>query len=127
MKLSKLLKFILSITVLALVYIHMQMEIIDLAYQGNNKQKLIRKLSEENGNITYTVLTLRSANHLGYKMLADNSDMKFADPVNIMQLSMPNELAVDGFVPVSQKEIQKPHPLLSLLSFGAKAEAKGQE
>jgi len=46
MKLGKFLKWVSIVTVLALVYIHMQMQIIGLAYEGNAKEEQIRELSE---------------------------------------------------------------------------------
>ncbi|MCK5178691.1 MAG: hypothetical protein KAR32_04110, partial [Candidatus Omnitrophica bacterium] len=65
MHLCKFLKFMGVVIVLALTYIHMQMQIVDLAYRGNNKEQQIRTLIEENGNTTYKILMLKSANHLG--------------------------------------------------------------
>ena len=47
------------IIVLALTYIHMQMQIVDLAYRGNKKEQQIKKLIEENGNTTYKILILK--------------------------------------------------------------------
>ena len=79
------------LTALALIYIHMQMQIIDLAYRGKSKENQIRKLVEQNGNISYTILTLKSANNLGYKMLAENSDMQFADQGDIIRIATPRD------------------------------------
>ncbi|MCK4882610.1 MAG: hypothetical protein KAS92_06270, partial [Candidatus Omnitrophica bacterium] len=78
MHLCKFLKFMGVVIALALTYIHMQMQIVDLAYRGNNKEQQIRMLTEENGNTTYKILMLKSANHLGVAMLKEDSDMQFA-------------------------------------------------
>lgn len=102
------------------------MEIIDLAYQGKSKEQTIRKLSDENGRITYTILTLKSANNLGYKMLTEDSDMQFADPNEIIQISTPEGFLSEE-VDEQEKVSTKSNPLLSLLSFGSSAEAKGRE
>jgi len=115
------------ITVLALAYIHMQMQIIDLAYTGNLKEQQIKKLIEENGNAKYKILMLKSANHLGIAMLGENSDMQFADTNDVVQI-----VAVDGHPMVSPlgeqpKLAKKSTPFLGLMSFGVEAEAKTSE
>lgn len=91
MRLPKCLKCVCFLTVLALMYIHMQMQIIDLAYQGKDRETEIRQLLEENGNETYTILNLKSANHIGNKMLTEDSDLHFVDPVDVIQVSLDDE------------------------------------
>ena len=120
--LIKFTKYIFIITVLAVGYIHMQMRIIDLAYEGKDKENRIRSLIEENGNLTYKILALKSANHLGITMLRDDSEMKFVDPENIVRISTYNETS-EEMKPVRPQE-KKSNPLLSLLSFGTQAEAR---
>ena len=65
------------ITLLALVYTHMQMQIIELAYRGKAKEKQIRKLIENNSHLTSAILALKSSNNLGDKLLADQNQMQF--------------------------------------------------
>ena len=84
----KILKYVFFVTVLALVYIHMQVKIIDLAYHGKAREQKIRNLIEENGNETYTILTLKSANHLGQKILDKDSDLKFIDRDHVLEFSL---------------------------------------
>jgi len=117
MKLSGLLKWIGFMTVLALVYIHMQMSIINLAYQGRHKEKSIRSLKEENGYLTYSILSLKSANNLGYKLLSKDSDMDFVDSKNIVVLSKsegPKDLD-------AQRSKEKTNLMVSLLSLNEQA------
>ncbi|HBG60865.1 MAG: hypothetical protein A2306_09430 [Omnitrophica WOR_2 bacterium RIFOXYB2_FULL_38_16] len=124
MRLAKLIKFMCLMTVLALIYIHIQMQITDFAYQGIKKDGRIKELIEENGNITYAVSTLKSANYLGLKMFNENSDMQYIDQDNIEQISTSEELD-DVKIAVKKAGFNKvPDQLLSLLSFGSQAEAK---
>ena len=120
MKLTVFVKFLALATVVSLGYIQIQMEIIDLAYQGKAKEKEIRRLIEENGGITYSILAMKSASHLGGTVLTEDSELEFADPDNIVQV-----ISTDGLIEeeVSVEE-EKENPLLSLLSFGDQAEAK---
>ena len=121
MKLLKFIKILMFITVLSLVYIHLQVRIIGLAYDGKEKEKGMRRLAEANGHLQYKILSLTSSNHLGVTMLAENSKMEFMDPRDIVEVSSLQHVAMDDTNPSSQK------PFLSLLSFAKEAEAKGQE
>lgn len=121
MRLTQLLKFVSIITLLSLGYIDMQMQIINLAYQGKEKEQEIRKLTEENGFISYNISVLKSANHLGFKILAENSELQFADSGDIIQISSTEGFAEGGSI--DQIEGDRRNPLLSFLSIGAQAEA----
>lgn len=115
------------ITVLALVYIHLQMQIIELAYRGKAKEKQIRKLIEANSNVTYTILTLKSVNNLGGKLLASKTNMQFADPKNVVQVST-SAVAIPKNQPINVTvQSKRANTLLSLLSLGAQAEARPNE
>ncbi len=125
MNLAKFFKYTCIVTSLALVYIHLQMQIIDLAYQGQTKEKRIKELTEKNGNALYKISKLKSANHLGVKLLAKNSGMQFAGSGDIVPLVTPEELLVaENSVDTQAELAKKGNPLLSLLSFTAQAEAK---
>ena len=128
MHLCKFFKVMGLVIVLSLTYIHMQMQIVDLAYKGNTKEQQIQKFVEDNGSTTYKILMLKSANNLGVTMLEEDSDMHFADINDVVQISASNELLIDDD-PFSQqaKLAKKANPLLSLLSFGVEAEAKTAE
>ncbi len=127
MSLGKFFKFVGLATLLSLVYIHMQMQIIDMAYKGRAKEHDIRKLIEENGNTTYTILSLKSANNLGIQILSEDSDMQFADPDDIVRLNAPDKIfGIDQLSKKSQPET-KSNPLLSFLSFETLAEARDKE
>jgi hypothetical protein len=115
------------VIVLALTYIHMQMQIVDLAYRGNNKEQQIKRLVEENGNTMYKILMLKSANHLGVAMLEENSDMQFADAHDVVQIAASKELFMENQLGEQPKLAKRTNPLLSLLSFGIEAEAKTAE
>ncbi len=127
MHLCKFFKIMGIATIVALSYIHMQMQIIDLAYQGNQKEQQIRSLIEENGNSMYNILMLKSANHLGAAMFDEGSDMQFADADAIIQITASEEFFTDYYLGAEPKHAQRANPLLSLLSFGAEAEATTAE
>lgn len=113
MKLLTFLKVCFSITILALVYIHMQMKIIDLAYQGKQKEKVIKKLGEQNNYISQKILTMKSANHLGWKMLSEESKMEFADDNQVVYIQTRRIASKEN---IKQNEAkQKQAQMISLL------------
>jgi hypothetical protein len=117
MRFSSALKFIGFVTLLALTYIHMQVKIIDLAYQGKDKEKQLKKLIEKNGYVSYNILTLKSANHIGEKLLSKDSKMHFLNPKNdILQISQD---AKEDYPHASAEAIlvRKANAFLNLLSL----------
>ena len=125
MNLSKFFKIVAALTLLALVYIHLQMQIIDLAYQGKSKEEKIKKLIEENGNLNYSILKLKSANNLGIKMFSDNSKMRFAAPQNIVKLRT-KSLSQVASSKSKRNLTDKKNSLVGLLAWEDRAEARSR-
>jgi len=115
------------LTVLALTYIHMQMQIIDMAYAGNKKEQQIQKLIEQNGSTTYKILIMKSSNHLGDTVLDNGSDMQFADLNNIVHVTASQDIFADEQLAEQSQLAKRANSLLNLLSFGLEAEAKSAE
>jgi hypothetical protein len=112
------------VTILSLSYIHMQMQIIYLAYQGHQKEQQIKKLIEENGNATYNILMLKSANHLGGAMFSGDSDMRFADADDIIRVAATQDVLTEDPLGTGPQLAVRSNPFLNFLSFGRNAEAK---
>lgn len=123
MRLSTFFKFMVFVTMLSLIYINLQMQIYDLAYQGKQKEGQIIKISEENGNVTYNILRIKSSNNLGTYLLDERSDMRFLDDSKIVELetgAVAEEVLASG-------PIKKTNNILSFLNLPLQAEAKPQE
>ncbi len=127
MRLINFSKWIFLFTGLALVYIHMQMEIIDLAYRAKFKEKLIKKLIEKNSTVNSRILALKSSNNLGVKMLAEDRGMEFGGSKNIVRATTPLKTTVRPQLSKRSDTGNSSNPLLSLLSGSAQAEAKTGE
>ena len=121
MKLSKFIKAIVILTALALIYINMQMQIFDLAYKAKLKEKEIRKLLDFNSHVVYGILNLKSANHLGDKVLTQNSSLHFLDDKNIVEIKARPIRKPQVTIRKAEK---KQNFLLSLFSLKSQAEAK---
>lgn len=74
------------ITILSLGYIHIQMNIYQLAYQAKQREHQIQKLKDENGVNTYHILALKSVSNIGEKMLAQDSQMQFISNDKVYQV-----------------------------------------
>jgi hypothetical protein len=114
------------VTFLALIYINMQMEIFALAYQGKSKEKQITKIKEINGVLAYNILELKSSNHLGVTLLAENSTLKFRDPASVVELVTTKPVNENREIRVA-KNNKASNPLLSFLSLRSQAEAQAEE
>ncbi|HNV23530.1 MAG TPA: hypothetical protein PKH98_01435 [Candidatus Omnitrophota bacterium] len=95
----------------------MQVKIIDLAYQGKEKEKQLKKLIEKNGHVSYNILTLKSANHIGEKLLSESSKMHFVNPQDdILQISSESvDLHAHGTEETTL--VKKANAFLNLLSL----------
>ena len=127
MRLLKFFKVMAGLTAVALIYIHMQMQIFDLAYQGKNKEKQIRKLVDDNGNVTYNILKLKSSNNLGFKLLGEHSSLQFADNARIVKLETNQALGEESDRSFSAVPERKPTFLAGLFSLRSQAEARPAE
>ncbi|MDO8580156.1 MAG: hypothetical protein Q7S13_01595 [Candidatus Omnitrophota bacterium] len=124
MNLIKFAKILSWVTILSLISIHQQMQIFGLAYQGKVKEQKIKNLVEDNGLLTYKILSLTSAHHLGDKILVENSKMEFLDPGHVIHPGGAGMFAKQEVPEGDQSAQGKTSSLLSLLSLNARAEAK---
>jgi len=118
MSLIKFIKTIGFFTLLALIYIHMQMQIIALAYEGKNKEKEIIAISERNGVLAYEILSLKSANNLGDKILGNQTQLKFCDNQNVVKVVTNKPQILQN-----QQLAAKTSKVNPLLSFFSKTES----
>ena len=124
MRLTKFLQFIGISTILCLTYVHLQMKIIDMAYKGKEREKEIRQLIEENGSVTYAILTLKSSSHLGHAMLSDQARMRFADAENVIRVNTDAAVFEDEVATSKQTEVSGKRSIFDIIPFGRTAEAR---
>ena len=123
MKLSKFIMIILFCTIISLIYIQLQIQIFELAYQGKNKEEQLQKIIDVNDRVTYNILTLKSADHLGIKLLKENSKLQFLDQEYIVRLETPSQFLEDEVLVKSADSEKNTNIFLSLFSLKSKAEA----
>lgn len=125
MNLKVWVKWMSFVTVMALIYIHMQMRIFDLAYQGSAKEKQMHDLRDFNGLLTHQVLTLKSANHLGNQLLEKNSNLQFMSNDHVLTLRGPASMMSQAPAPSAKGKGE--NILWNFLSLVTPQEAKAWE
>lgn len=97
MRILDLVKMMVVITVLAVLYIHVQMNIYTMAYQGSSRQQKIDKLVETNAIIKNDITRLKSSDHIGRALLVKGKAYQFASPEHVVEVasssSIPEMLA----------------------------------
>lgn len=116
-----------SVTIVALSYIHMQMQIFDLAYLGKDQEMAIAKLDQQKQMLTYTILNIKSVHNLGHEMLGEEAGMQFANPSNIVLISSSRPNDLDAQPENTQLSAVTKNPLSTIFSFASRAEARNFE
>ena len=109
-------------TITALIYIHMQMQIVELAYKGKDKEKRVHELLDNNGALTHQILTLKSADNLGRQLLEKDEGLQFMGNDKVMTMSGPAKGAL--LRPSDRPKVKTESPLWNILSFLSPQEAK---
>ena len=73
----------------ALIYTHMQMQIVDLAYKGKDKEHSVHELMDNNNALKHQILSLKSANNLGQAILDKDEGLQFMGKERVMTFQSP--------------------------------------
>ncbi len=121
MSLKTYFKVAVFATIMSLLYIHMQMKIFELAYNGKDKEKIIHELADTNGALTHQILTLKSANNLGNQLLEKENSLQFMDRGRVMTVVSSAASRVPG---LAAPKVKVENPIWNLFSFLGAQEAK---
>ena len=123
MSLKVYFKIALFVTVMCLLYIHMQMNIFELSYNGKDKEKIIHELNDSNGALSHQILTLKSANNLGNQLLDHDNSLQFMDNERVMTVTS----SAGAMQHMVQPKAKVMSPVWNLFSFLGAQEAKAWE
>ena len=123
MKLAKRLRVITLVTVISLVYIGLQMQVVQLAYEAKDKENKIEKLEEQKQLITSKVLALKSSNHIGEAFLTKQSGLDFMNPENVIQIASDENIIIKKD---ATQLVQHKQPLRQLMDFFATVETQAE-
>lgn len=104
------------ITGLCLCYSWQQIEIIQLAYQQNSRNKTYKELLDRNHYLRYNLTNLKSSSSLGKKLLTENTlfEIPKSSQVRVLPLSKPEA----AFTISRRQQGQSENKKLSFLGFG---------
>ena len=123
MSLKVYFKVICFVTIMCLLYIHMQMNIFELSYNGKDKEKIIHELNDSNGALSHQILTLESANNLGNQLLDHDNSLQFMDQERVMTV----RTSAGDMQHLTKPQTKMAAPVWSLFSFLGAQEAKAWE
>ncbi len=83
---ANFLKGMLVITIMALLYIHLQMNIYALAYQGKKREIRIEKLAEHNSIVKNDIMRLKSSENIGRELLGKEKEYQFVSRNNVVEV-----------------------------------------
>ena len=93
---ANFLKGMAIVTIMAILYIHLQMNIYSLAYQGKKKEVRIDKLAEHNAVVQNDILRLQSSDHIGRELLSKEKMYQFASKNHVLEVESQGPLNVIG-------------------------------
>ena len=123
MRLTRFLLIIFFCTAIALIYIQLQIQIFELAYQGKHREEQLQKIIDVNDRVQYNILALKSADHLGIKLLKENSKLQFLDQEHIAKLKTSSQFFENEMLAKSNNLEKKTNIFSSLFTLKSKAEA----
>ncbi len=86
MNLGKFLVFSSIGVILALGYIHQQVELVKISYQINRQEQLTTQLVDQNKILGYNVKYLKSASHLENRLIARQVKLTMPHAQQVVQL-----------------------------------------
>lgn len=89
--------FITFATVVALIYVHQQVELVKLSYAIGCKEKKLKEMLDRNDGLGYNIENLEDPSRLEQILLAKNMEMAFPKPDNIVNaVKFNNQKAEDS-------------------------------
>ncbi|MBM3252011.1 MAG: hypothetical protein FJZ11_04430 [Candidatus Omnitrophica bacterium] len=119
MRLKRFFIFLFMITVISLLYVQMQVEIVKLAYEGRTRESRLKDLLDARSLLVYNINKLESANNLGQKLLCSEKNLQFADRTQIASLKLPARADIK----LASSKKRSVNFLANLFSLKSQAEA----
>ncbi len=91
MKLKYFLLILCAATLLSLFVVRQETEVIKLAYQENQSNRLYKELLDSNRYLRYNLISLKSSVHLADKLLNETSGYELPKQSQVMSLVLPQE------------------------------------
>ena len=87
MRLFKSIASIMAVTLVALVYVHQQVELVKLSYSIETKEKNLKVLLDHKDRLDYTINNLEAPSRLEKILISKNIDVAFPGRYNVVKVA----------------------------------------
>ena len=91
MKIYRFSVTLVFITLVALFYVHQQVQLLKVSYQINTSESKVTRLLDENRALIYNITRLKSPVHLGKNFLASKKDFSIPQQWQVVEVRSPKE------------------------------------
>lgn len=126
MRLLKSVAGIMVMTLVALVYVHQQVELVKLSYSIETKEKKLKDLLDHKGRLDYNINNLEAPSRLEKVLLSKNIDVGLPGRHNVVKVArLTSGNASEG---VRASSIDRRFSISGIVDFlGPRAEAQARE
>ena len=126
MKIFKLLSPIILATLLALVYVHQQVELVKLSYSIETKEKKLKDMLDHKERLDYNINNLEDPSRLEKILMSKNIDVAFPGKYNVVKVAKATTRSAEDRLQSSG--IDKKFNVLGIADFlSPRAEAQAKE
>jgi len=127
MKLLKSLTLISIITLVALIYVHQQVELVKLSYSIEHKEKRLKDMLDRKNSLGYNIDNLEAPLRLEQALLSKNVDIAFPRRANVVKIARV-KYNPRGFEAIRSASLERKFSLFGITEFlSPKAEAQAKE
>jgi len=127
MKLLKSLTLMSVITLIALIYVHQQVELVKLSYSIERKEKRVKDMLDRRESLGYNVNNLEAPYRLEQALLSGNVDIAFPRRANVVKIARLRHNP-RGFEAIRSSGLERKFNLFGITEFfSPRAEAQAKE
>ncbi|MCM8761146.1 MAG: hypothetical protein NC938_03295 [Candidatus Omnitrophica bacterium] len=89
MRFLRLITFIVSVTIVALLYVHQQVELVKISYVIECKEYLVKEMLDRNERLGYNIKNLEAPYRLEEALLAKSIEVAFPKQCNVVRTASP--------------------------------------
>lgn len=116
-----------SITLVALLYVHQQVELVKLSYAIEYKEKKLKDMLDHNEGLGYNIDNLEAPSRLEQVLLSKRVDITFPKQRNVVRASnLPYGRNENSFRPIGVAKKPDIFGIFDFFSSAAEAQAKEQ-
>jgi hypothetical protein len=115
------------VTLIALIYVHQQVELVKLSYSINNKEKMLKVMLDRKDRLGYNVYNLEAPSRLESVLLSKNVDIAFPKRSNVVKVAKVGQNAESEKI-IRNSALEGKFNFFGILEFfSPRAEAQAEE